>query len=49
MLRLEACGRAVRAGALAEAQRALLKPVFERLIARSLPDLVRKLKLVTGT
>jgi hypothetical protein len=33
-------------GALPEAQRQLLKPVFERLIARSLPDLVRKLKLV---
>jgi hypothetical protein len=33
-------------GALPEAQRQLLKPVFERLISRSLPDLLRKLKLI---
>ena len=33
-------------GALPEAQKQLLKPVFERLISRSLPELVRKLKLI---
>jgi hypothetical protein len=33
-------------GALPDAKKRLLKPVFERLISRSLPDLVRKLKLI---
>jgi hypothetical protein len=33
-------------GALPDAQKQLLKPVYERLIARSLPDLLRKLKLL---
>ena len=32
--------------ALPQAQKQLLKPVYERLIARSLPDLLRKLKLL---
>lgn len=33
-------------GTLPDAQKQLLKPVYERLIARSLPDLLRKLKLL---